>query len=89
MKEKWFAVSGVWTKTLDGKVTTVLKQKIYDDVVNAEEALGKFTNECVNGPIGRLENYSLMLWQTTTLLVPKEITPHYDGNNKTDELTVS
>ena len=73
MKERWYAVSGVWTRVSDGKQITALKQKVYDNVSSPEEVLGKFTNECVNGTIGKLTDYSLMLWNTVTFLVPKEI----------------
>jgi hypothetical protein len=88
MKEKWFAVSGVWTKTSEGKETTILKQKIYDDVANTEEALGKFTNECVNGTIAILNDYSLMLWHTVTFLVPKEPQISSPSEDSFDELSL-
>lgn len=71
MKEKWFAVSGVFLKSIPDGKESKLVQRIYDDCKTQEEAVGKFLFETSNAKDG----YSLSIWQVTSFLVPVENKP--------------
>lgn len=72
-KERWFAVSGTWAKNNGSSTDYQLRLKIYDDVSSAEEALGKFMGDCLEGQ-NNVKGYNLALWASVLFLVPKEPT---------------
>lgn len=71
MKEKWIAVAGTWEKQNGNTTETALRMRVYDDVRNPAEALGKYIADVTQG-LDNLSGFSLSLWQTTSFLVPKE-----------------